>query len=508
MNVKLLYQINAFVCCFLLTLQLNAFGLSGHIRDFQEVFEGVSGLEPVYKSISSGMDSIEFKSGNNIYQSGLLGDFKAKFGSLPSGNHRVIGHWGFEGAIPFNHEPYKTVLANYPKSEIIKLWQSFVKQKIDFVMECTGLPEKQAKGLTGLIYNTHLLGDHLTTYTEPLPHARYIAADIKKNLNRLLGNNNSIAKNVGDEIDAIPKNLTDKEYAIRVKKVLAENKIGKDFYDRYSPKLTEKDIDYKKPVVKTEKNLNKGKIFSKNSGMILSATVAAGFIIAHDAMRTGITLETFLKAGLASTAALGSGIILDYTINVLVTQTSKYIARRMLEQAGKKVTERAVAKLADKLAPVIGKSIGGGLQIMLSSAFIGKTIYDYYQGNISQTDMLVNVGIIALTTAGSVFFTCTTTGTKVGAAIGVFFAGPPGAAAGGAIGAGIGIAIGVIGGICSGGYTFYVENKRQESFLFETEQRVQWETRNNSLRYEERISELKRESEQMRNEAWQNLLAN
>ena len=248
-----------------------------------------------------------------------------------------------------------------------------------------------------------------------------------------------------------------------------------------------------------------GRHISKNSGMILSATVVAGFIIAHDAMRDGITSETFLKAGLVSTGTLAVGIALDYTMNFVVTHTSKYAAKYMLERTGKKVTEKAVAKLAEKVAPTIGRTIGGGLQIAFALYFVGDTIYNYNQGYITQTDMWVNVGIVALTTAGTVFFTCTSGGAKVGAVIGSLF-GPAGTAAGGAIGTGIGIAIGVVGGIATGGYTWYVENKRQENLLYETRLRANWETEHNRRCLQDTISDLKKKSEQMRNDSWSRLL--
>lgn len=248
-----------------------------------------------------------------------------------------------------------------------------------------------------------------------------------------------------------------------------------------------------------------GAKISKNSGMILSATVVAGFIIAHDAMRDGITSETFIKAGVASVATLGVGLAIDYSMNFLVTQSSRIAARYILERTGKRITERAVSRLAAELAPSIAKGLGGGLQIVFGAIYIGNAIYDYNMGNMTQTDMLVNVSIVALTTAGAVFFTCTEGGAKVGALIGSLF-GPAGTAAGGAIGTGIGIGIGIIGGLATGGYTWYVENRRQENILYETRHRAEWETKNNRERLETTIRELEQKFMQMRDEAWKGLL--
>ena len=245
-------------------------------------------------------------------------------------------------------------------------------------------------------------------------------------------------------------------------------------------------------------NIKKGASFAKGSGMILSATVVAGFIIARDAARNGITSETFIKAGVASATTIATGIAIDYSINFLVKQSSQIAANYFLNRMGKRITKRAVDELAKKLAPTIGKTLGGCLQIAFGVYFIGDEIYDYYKGNITQTDMLVNVSIVALTTAGTVFFTCTEAGAAIGTSI------CPGL--GTAAGATIGFVIGVAGGVATGGYMWYVESKRQENLLREARQLAEWETKNNRERLERTIQELEQKSEQMRNDAWRCLL--
>ena len=242
-----------------------------------------------------------------------------------------------------------------------------------------------------------------------------------------------------------------------------------------------------------------GKQVSKNSGMILTATVIAGFIIAHDAMKNGITSETFFKAGVVSAATLGTGIVVDYAMKQAVMQTSKLVSRYMLEHTGKKVSEQAVARLAANLAPKIGKVFGGGLQIAFGLYFIGDAVYSYNQGNITQTNLWVNVGIIALTTAGTVFFTCTEAGAAIGTSI---FPGL--GTAGGTL---IGMAIGVLGGVATGGYAWYVETKRQEDILFEARQLAEWEVKNNHARLAATILMLEKEAGRMHDTAWGNLLA-
>jgi hypothetical protein len=84
-------------------------------------------LEYVYKTISSGIDSKKFKLNSTSKNYGLsfVEMFTKKFGSMPSGNHRLIGHWGFEGAIPFNQEPYKTNTKNTQKYKCFTHFYSY-----------------------------------------------------------------------------------------------------------------------------------------------------------------------------------------------------------------------------------------------------------------------------------------------------------------------------------------------------------------------------------------------
>ena len=248
-----------------------------------------------------------------------------------------------------------------------------------------------------------------------------------------------------------------------------------------------------------------GKKISKNSGIVISAMVVAGFIIAHDTMRDGITSDTFIKAGIASSATIVTAIALDYGMNIAARFASEQIARYVLSQSGKRVTEKAVSNLASILKPTVTRALGGTLQVAFALYFIGDTIYNYNMGNMTQTDMIVNVSIVALTTVGTVFFTCTKGGATVGAFIGSFF-GPAGTAAGGMIGTAIGVTIGVIGGVATGGYTWYVENKKQERLLAETRKRADWETKNNKERLDLLIQELEQKSKQDRTAAWNRLL--
>lgn len=201
-----------------------------------------------------------------------------------------------------------------------------------------------------------------------------------------------------------------------------------------------------------------------------------GFIIANDAMEDGISANTFLKAGLVSTAMIGTDVALG-----VVRNASRHLAKYTLKPIGKNIFTVAVTKLAGNVAATTAISIG--IPIGLSIYSIGNRIYNYNKGYMTQTDMLVYVGIESLTAAGFVL-------TRRGGWYGLL----------------IGVGIGVVGGITKEGYTWYVENKRQKNLLYESRLRASWETEDNHVRLQKTISDLNKKSEQMRSDAWNILL--
>lgn len=229
-----------------------------------------------------------------------------------------------------------------------------------------------------------------------------------------------------------------------------------------------------------------GKQISKKSGIIISAVAVAGFIIANDAMGDGISANTFLKAGLVSIAMIGT----DVALGIVVRNASRHLAKYILKPTGRNISTFAVTKLAGNIATATAKYISVGIPIGLSIYSIGDTIYKYNKGYMTQTDMLIYVGIESLTTAGIVLVTCAEWGGAIGLLPGLL----------------IGTAIGAVGGIAVVGYTKYVENKRQKNLLYEARLRASWETEDNHMRLQKTISDLNKKSEQMRSDAWNRLL--
>jgi hypothetical protein len=153
-------------------------------------------------------------------------------------NHRYLGHWGFQGSIPFRQEPYQRALAAYPRKELATLWQSFCDELVERSMKATGLPERQARAYAGLHYNMHLLGDlgPGNAVIDPLPEPGLIIRDIEKNLRRLFGNRSHIAKEVTEELLAIPAQPPE-HFAVAARRVMAKYPVGEALWKNYGDAL-------------------------------------------------------------------------------------------------------------------------------------------------------------------------------------------------------------------------------------------------------------------------------
>ncbi|MCX8163733.1 MAG: hypothetical protein N3D10_04255, partial [Candidatus Micrarchaeota archaeon] len=211
-----------------------------HIKDFQNVFEGLSGgqLDELQKTITS-------KIIDAAPDSSFLDGFTC-------GNHRWFGHWGFEGNIPFNKPPLSECLQQLPpeKKELIKQkirneWTKRVKDIQILTEKITGLPPKQAKAFAGLLYNTHLLGDwgHNKAEIRSLSDINAIKKDIEKNLHRLFGNNSEFAKQVINELKKI-KTKNPQKAAQQILNILKDFEIGKELWRLYGKTLAKKGITY------------------------------------------------------------------------------------------------------------------------------------------------------------------------------------------------------------------------------------------------------------------------
>jgi len=216
-------------------------GVKGHKAYFKELFGDLYGrnLDGLYSSVSKGID-IDFPA-----------SVKSSSGMPLHANHRYLGHWGFEGSIPFDREDYREILAQYRRKDIKNAWKAFVKAQTDRAVELTGLPEKQARAFAGLLYDDHILVDWMpgNTITAPLSPVKDIQKDIAKNLQRLFGKHSPYVRDVERALKtAIFQNAgrmpeeACRQSAWKMLEVLRKYKLGDRLFNVYGKQLQAKGI--------------------------------------------------------------------------------------------------------------------------------------------------------------------------------------------------------------------------------------------------------------------------
>ena len=211
--------------------------VSGHKQDFRLVAEGLKSqrISALHKSISEGVDE---KFPNMV---------KREFPKVsPGKNHRYLGHWGFQGSIPFNTPPYDNALSVYSRPKLAGVWRRFCNELTQEAMVATGLPERQSRAYVGLHYNMHLLGDWGpgNKVLEPLPSPNHVIKDIKKNLNRLFGNRSRLAAEVADELMGISME-NPQRFSVLARRVLAKHPVGRKLWDNYGDNLRKAGLHYR-----------------------------------------------------------------------------------------------------------------------------------------------------------------------------------------------------------------------------------------------------------------------
>lgn len=211
----------------------------GHELDYKGVLETIEGenFNTLIKDISKAVDSDLPKA-----ISELSGE------PVSVSRHRYFGHWGFEGSIPFESEPYKDYLNRFSREDVIRVWTEMVNRVTNEAMELTGLPKKQARALVGLIYDTHLLGDwkpdlKTNRILDPLLSPEKIRVDIIKNLHNLFGNNSTFVKELETELISI-KAEDPQLFAEKVLNVLREKPIGQKLFAAYGETLEKNGIKH------------------------------------------------------------------------------------------------------------------------------------------------------------------------------------------------------------------------------------------------------------------------
>lgn len=214
----------------------HAHKLEGHLAEFHAVLPGLQGdnLQEAYRAICRGIDT------------DFGGVVSRHFHQPRHFNHRVIGHWGFQGNIPFNVEPWRSELAKYPRRELIRLWQEYTTKLVANTQALTGLPAQPAKGLTGLVYNLHLLGDREAgqVMVDAVIPTGAILKDLEKNLHSLFGKNSAASHEVVKALRGIPRGLPDAAKATRALEILQQAKLDERLMAQYGTALRSHRIQF------------------------------------------------------------------------------------------------------------------------------------------------------------------------------------------------------------------------------------------------------------------------
>jgi len=146
------------------------------------------------------------------------------------GTHRIYFHWGFSESIPreYLNAAIDAALkknSNLSRAEVQRLiiaeWQRRLNDVINLAEKVTGLPRTQAKGVAGILYYVHLLGDYSTRNPQGLRTLDFVINDLEKNLNRIFTNNSDTARALSAALRAAyDKSLSSQENAARLLAVL------------------------------------------------------------------------------------------------------------------------------------------------------------------------------------------------------------------------------------------------------------------------------------------------
>jgi len=391
-----------------------------HAREMLEVLTGKpkyvreAALRSMFEELSTTIDNFEVIKGVPIGK----------------GEHRVYGHWGFAGSIPFNEEPLKGILGKLDsaarkeaKNRISNAWKKDVNKLIKTVREHTGLPRTQAKGLAGLFYDIHLLGDWKTTKVDALQKPRKIKADILKNLHRLLGNRSNLVNEIGEELKQALKHCTSGDEHCEAKEIVEVLKKSDQLREKLADLVEEKAPLLAKAlrsnaVWKTvltiyyahERLLGRlpqslkvpvkaGTLTALLSGLqhtwnflndeeeavealvavtqdtaltITSLYIAEGMIQSFEGGKYALTV--IMKEGVSESAKqmgvfLNYGVatfIFDDTINVYYYLSSELSTEEFIEETGKSFLKATASGTATYCAVMLGASPGGPVVIAIS----------------------------------------------------------------------------------------------------------------------------------------------
>jgi hypothetical protein len=370
-------------------------GKDGHKQDMRQVTgtQGSTELDAVFKHIS-----------HELLDRRIPG---------VAGDHRLYFHWGFSASIP--RESMKEAIAAIRKSNpdmtynqarrlLVDEWKKRVNQSIDKVQEMTGLTRRQAKGLCGILYDTHLLGDYGTKQTEHLQNAEGLKRDLKKSVNRLFGNHSKAARELNDALEkAYREGGSEAERAKRMVAVL-KKKLGPLAKRQGIPveKMVDSFLAQQEASV-----LNRAVHAGKNAAMIAAAfsvTINGYRYLQGDIDGQQLlmkTLEDSSQAGIATTVSVGimEKIGEKYVLTVPVTAglgvgvaTLVFDETRLLWRMVKKDIsgEVFIAETRDAMVKAAASGTAAYVAVLLGASSGGPVVMAVSIGAYVITDLAIN----------------------------------------------------------------------------------------------------------------------
>ncbi len=560
--MRLIVLVSSFFVC----ASAFSMSLSGHKKGFKQVFEGIKGLDEVYRIVSSGMDHEAPK------------DFKAQYGDRPHANHRYLAHSGYELNIPRNDPSYAKAyqIPNLKRADVGKflrnMYNQMTEQTLSLVFtEDNTTTRRGAKSLVAIIYDMHLIEDYTTPIRDPLQNSADIGTDLKKRLHKLLGPRDHIANDLAKNIDDAIRDVTSKkhisddlrniEFARRLHEIMGRSELGKRFEERWGrflhPNVKRRNINadnhikqvyemdelfrrvgmeaYKQEsliplneirktspkVVKSGTSDTNQKITapesSKNSrckqylknprlfGYGVGAVSVAGLVVLQDCLRGEFGWHTAEKISGAVVIDIGMDASVELIDRGAEVATKNIAKNQTFRHLKKGVTSR-IKRYAPKAFSKLAKKQGAKVSAKMGGRFAGVA----FTVAVTAWDVYDTV---CLYRSGNISFNharVRIVGTTVTAGAVFYASSKVGATVGTFLGPGYGTVAGMIvgafvGGVGAGGmivYDYTVEKGKREFSMELEKSRSEWETIKIQSNYENHIRKLNTEYKSQSNGLW------
>ena len=221
----------------------------------------------------------------------------------------------------------------------------------------------------------------------------------------------------------------------------------------------------------------RGLRIAQAGGIIANAASVTGLIIAGDILHGQFDRNTLIKASLFAGGAAAAAVTMHYGTEYL----SKKLAEKILQQEGKKVSQKVINQLARTMTKSMGSAFVIGTEIYALWSYSRA----YQTGNLSQEDFLVYSGLTTLGAAGSLAAILAGSSSVLGP---------------------VGFIIGATTAAAILWYSHYQETKKQERLEKEELFRAKWEITNDEEKFREAIEKMEKEAETQRLNAWKKLL--